>query len=41
MICQHCPVAHRLIGSPSRSSYFHQRASCRVGQVLPLPRTCS
>jgi len=26
MICQYCPVAHRLIGGPSRSSYFYQHA---------------
>src|SRR4030042_6128365 len=26
MVCQYCPVAHDLIGGPSRSSYFYQRA---------------
>jgi hypothetical protein len=26
MICQYCPIAHRLIGDPSRSSYFDQCA---------------
>jgi hypothetical protein len=26
MVCQYCPVAHDLIGDPSRSSYFYQCA---------------